>query len=82
MLAEFLDLTAWAQWFAALDREFIFILALPLVVALIGLWSWFAESEQEERDASLLPSAEPARRQPERRTRARRREDAKPAHQS
>ena len=85
MLSELLDLEAWAQWFAALDRGFIFLLALPFVVAIIGLWSWFTESELDEResDATVPRSAEPRpieRR--ERRLRARRRDDARPAHQA
>jgi hypothetical protein len=84
MLAEFLDLEAWAQWFAALDRQFIFLLALPFVVAIIGLWSWFAESEQEgQQPEALAPqSATQPRPERERRVRARRRGDARAAHQS
>jgi hypothetical protein len=50
MPTEFLDLNAWAQWLAGLDREFIFLLALPFVVAVIGLWSWWVEKEQEDDD--------------------------------
>ena len=30
---------AWAQWFAQLDRSFLFLLILPFVVAAVGLWS-------------------------------------------
>jgi hypothetical protein len=85
MLSEFLDFEAWARWFAALDREFIFLLALPFVVAVIGLWSWFTESEAEARETSMVEprSAEPALPvQGERRIRARRREDARPVHQA
>jgi hypothetical protein len=84
MLSEFLDLEAWAQWFAALDREFIFLLALPFVVAVIGLWSWFTESEADERESdATVPRAAQARPiERERRVRARRREDARPAHQA
>ncbi len=84
MLSELLDLEAWAQWFAALDREFIFLLALPFVVAMIGLWSWFTESEINEResDATVPRAAEAHSIERERRVRARRREDARPAHQA
>jgi hypothetical protein len=84
MLSELLDLEAWAQWFAALDRGFIFLLALPFVVAIIGLWSWFTESELDEResDATVPRSAEPRPIERERRVRARRREDTRPAHQA
>jgi len=84
MLSELLDLEAWAQWFAALDRQFIFLLALPFVVAIIGLWSWFTESEMDEResDATVSRAAEAHPIERERRVRARRREDARPAHQA
>jgi hypothetical protein len=36
---EIFDWALWAQWFAALDRSFLFLLILPFVVAVIGLWS-------------------------------------------
>jgi hypothetical protein len=66
MLNEFLDLERWAQWFAALDREFIFLLALPFVVAIVGLWSAFAEDEARESQAAE-PRALRERRRGERR---------------
>ena len=50
MLNEFLDLRAWAQWFASLDREFYFLLALPFVVAVVGLWSWWVDKEDIDRE--------------------------------
>jgi hypothetical protein len=64
MLTEFLDLNAWAQWFAALEREFIFLLALPFVVAVIGLWSWWVEREEseDEYEARAARAAERERR--------------------
>jgi len=34
-----LDFSRWAQWFAGLEREFMFLLLLPLVVAAVGLWA-------------------------------------------
>jgi hypothetical protein len=67
MLNEFLDLNAWAEWFSALDREFIFLLALPFVVAIIGLWAWWIEREEDEYEARPAQSAEPERRRGERR---------------
>jgi hypothetical protein len=84
MLSELLDLEAWARWFAALDRQFVFLLALPFVVAIIGLWSWFTETEMDERESDLIvPRAAEARPvEPERRVRARRRDDSRPAHQA
>jgi hypothetical protein len=67
MLNGLLDLTAWAEWFAALDREFIFLLALPFVVAIIGLWAWWVERDEDEYEARPAQPVEPERRQGERR---------------
>jgi hypothetical protein len=72
MMAEFFDLEQWRQWLAGLDRTFVFLLALPFVVALVGLWSWWTEAERDEEAAE---AAAPAPRA-ERRVRARRRTDA------
>jgi hypothetical protein len=36
---ELVDFALWADWFAQLDRSFLFLLILPFVVALVGLWS-------------------------------------------
>src|SRR5512145_1856413 len=38
-VGEFFDLELWAQWFAELDRSFLFLLILPFVVAVVGLWA-------------------------------------------
>ena len=38
-VGEIVSLELWAQWFAQLDRSFLFLLILPFVVAVIGLWS-------------------------------------------
>jgi hypothetical protein len=38
-VAEVFDAGRWAAWFAALDREFLFLLVLPFVVAAVGLWA-------------------------------------------
>jgi hypothetical protein len=38
-IAELFDLAAWRAWFAGLDRAFVFLLILPFVVAVIGLWA-------------------------------------------
>ena len=46
-LAELFDLERWASWFAGLDRGFVFLLLLPFVVALIGLWAWFTDDERD-----------------------------------
>jgi hypothetical protein len=41
--AELFDLERWAAWFAGLDREFLFLLILPFVVAAVGLWAEFRD---------------------------------------
>jgi hypothetical protein len=74
MLSEFLDLERWAQWFSGLEREFIFLLALPFVVAIVGLWSALADKEQEEEERE--PANAPREVPRERRRLARRRSDA------
>jgi hypothetical protein len=38
-VGELFDLDVWAQWFAQLDRSFLFLLILPFVVAAVGLWA-------------------------------------------
>ncbi len=82
MLTEFLDLNAWAQWFAALPREFIFLLALPFVVAVIGLWRWWVERVEadEEYEARARQAAARERRERERRQGERRQDAPQPHH--
>jgi hypothetical protein len=46
-LSQLLDLARWAEWFAELDRGFVFLLLLPFVVALVGLWAWFTDDERK-----------------------------------
>jgi hypothetical protein len=36
---EIVDWALWAEWFAQLDQSFLFLLILPFVVAVVGLWS-------------------------------------------
>jgi predicted cation transporter len=38
-VGEIFDWALWVEWFAQLDRSFLFLLILPFVVALVGLWS-------------------------------------------
>ena len=45
--AELFDFGLWSDWFAQLDRGFIFLLLLPFVVALVGLWAWFTEKKRD-----------------------------------
>ena len=44
-VGEIFDLELWMQWFAQLDRSFLFLLILPFVVAAVGLWA-----DSRERD--------------------------------
>jgi hypothetical protein len=63
------------QWLAALDREFMFLLALPFVVAVVGLWSaWMNKDEiDREYEARAAQAEERERRVSERRKEQRRR---------
>jgi hypothetical protein len=47
-IAEFFDLASWSAWFADLDRGFIFLLLLPFVVAVIGLWSLYFDEDDRK----------------------------------
>ena len=64
------------QWLASLEREYIFLLALPFVVAVIGVWSWWADKEEIDREyeARAEQAAAGERLQRERRQADRRRE--------
>ena len=44
-VGEIFDWELWAQWFAGLDRSFLFLLILPFVVAAVGLWAEFYRSD-------------------------------------
>ncbi len=44
---EIFDWDLWAQWFAGLDRSFLFLLILPFVVAAVGLWAEFARRDDK-----------------------------------
>lgn len=41
-VSEIIDWNLWAQWFAELDRSYLFLLILPFVVAAVGLWAEFS----------------------------------------
>jgi hypothetical protein len=47
-MREFFDPGLWLQWFDQLDRTFVFLLALPFVVAVVGLWAAWRERERDE----------------------------------
>lgn len=46
-MLEFLNPRLWLQWLSELDRGFLFLLLLPLVVAAVGLWAHFFGDDRE-----------------------------------
>ena len=50
-IREAFSLDNWAQWLEQLDRTFVFLLVLPFVVAIVGLWAAYRDREREESDA-------------------------------
>jgi hypothetical protein len=48
-VAELFDLGLWSAWLSQIDREFAFLLLLPFVVAVIGLWASYREKD-DDRD--------------------------------
>jgi hypothetical protein len=53
-MSEVFDIGAWLAWFSQLDRTFVFLLVLPFVVAVVGLWAAYrdrrAESWQDDEN--------------------------------
>ena len=49
-LGEILDLARWTDWLAQLDPAFAFLLLLPVLAAVVGLWAERRERE-DDRDA-------------------------------
>jgi hypothetical protein len=47
--SEMFDLGRWSAWFSGLDRSFLFLLILPLVVAGVGLWAELVRGPRSER---------------------------------
>ncbi|HVJ11934.1 MAG TPA: putative Na+/H+ antiporter [Burkholderiales bacterium] len=45
-VGELFDLDLWSQWFAQLDRSFLFLLILPFVVAVVGLWADYRDRDR------------------------------------
>ena len=43
------DLQRWAEWFASLDRSFLFLVILPFVVAAVGLWAESRRGNSSEK---------------------------------
>ena len=60
MLMEVFDVARWSQWFAQLDRSFLFLLILPFVVAAVGLWAEFTQrrSKVDDRAAAATQQTE------------------------
>ena len=46
---EMFDYRAWVQWFESIDRAFLYLLILPFVVAVVGLWSELGRSRKDKR---------------------------------
>lgn len=46
-IAELFDLGLWSDWFSQLDRTFVFLLVLPFVVALVGLWAAYRDRDND-----------------------------------
>jgi hypothetical protein len=46
-----LDLRQWAAWFGTLDRGFLFLLLLPFVVGVVGLWAAHREQANSGKNA-------------------------------
>jgi hypothetical protein len=44
-ISEIVDWDLWTQWFASLDRSFLFLLILPFVVAAVGLWAEYSRRD-------------------------------------
>ena len=59
-IREFFDLALWAQWLAELDRTFVFLLLLPFVVAVVGLWAAYRDRDFEQVDRPLQERERPA----------------------
>jgi hypothetical protein len=50
-VAELFDLSLWSDWFAQVDRGFVFLLLLPFVVAVVGVWASYREKDDmQDRD--------------------------------
>ncbi len=46
-IAELFSLESWSSWLAELDRGFVFLLLLPLVVAAVGLWASYRDRDDD-----------------------------------
>lgn len=46
-MREIFDVSVWLQWFGQLDRTYIFLLILPFVVAVVGLWAAWRDKDRD-----------------------------------
>jgi hypothetical protein len=46
---EMFDYHLWIQWFQSLDQTYLFLLMLPFVVAVVGLWSDLSRARKDRR---------------------------------
>jgi hypothetical protein len=51
-VAEVFDRDLWVEWASQLDRSFIFLLVLPFVVALVGLWAEYSQRRRSDEPGS------------------------------
>jgi hypothetical protein len=49
MISELFDPAFWSAWLAGLDRGFVFLLLLPFVVAVVGLWGSYLRDEDQDK---------------------------------
>lgn len=42
-IAEMFDLALWSQWFAEMGHGFSFLVLLPVIAIVIGLWAEYSE---------------------------------------
>ena len=47
-IREAVDLASWAQWLEQLDRTFLFLLVLPFVVGVVGLWAEYRDRDRDK----------------------------------
>ena len=53
-IIEIFDPQLWQRWFSGLNRGFLFLLILPFVVAVVGLWAerWRDKPNARGRNSS------------------------------
>jgi hypothetical protein len=49
-IAELFDLGLWSDWFSQVDRGFVFLLLLPFVVAVVGLWASYRDKDDDREE--------------------------------